>query len=104
MVACGENNSKPSENNSIQDASGKVSLQDASADVQAIYKSRCISCHGTDLAGRMGEHTDLQNVHNTMSYDQIKAQITDGGDVMPGFKDKLTEDEINSLSAWLAKQ
>lgn len=94
-IACNGNNSS---------TAGNVSLEDASADVQAIYKARCISCHGTDLAGRMGEQTILQNVHNTMSYDQIKSQITNGGEVMHGFGDKLTEEEIDSLSAWLAKQ
>lgn len=94
MTACGQ-----SSNNS-----GKVTLNEASAEVSSIYKTNCIRCHATDLSGKMGEQTNLQLVFERLSYDDIVAKISEGGETMPSFKEQLTEEEINGLAAWLAKQ
>jgi len=94
MTACGQ-----SDNNS-----GKVTLKQASAEVASIYKSSCIGCHATDLSGKVGEQTNLQLVFERLSYEEIVARITGGGGLMPAFQEKLTEEEINGLAAWLSKQ
>lgn len=100
-IACSNQNS---ENNVSSNKGSSLTLADAPADVQAVYKARCISCHGTDLAGRMGENTNLQQVYNHLSYEQIVEQLTNGGEVMPPFAEKLTSEEIAKLAAWLANQ
>ncbi|GIP15784.1 hypothetical protein J40TS1_14260 [Paenibacillus montaniterrae] len=81
-----------------------VTLKQAPADVEAIYKARCISCHAIDLSGKMGEQTNLQQVHVRLSYDEIAAKISMGGKTMPAFEESLSAEEINALAAWLSKQ
>jgi len=94
ITACGQS----------ADNNGKVTLKQASSEVASIYKSSCIGCHATDLSGKMGDPTNLQLVFERLSYDEIVAKISEGGETMPSFKEKLTEEEINSLAAWLSKQ
>lgn len=84
--------------------SGKVTLNEAPANVSSIYKSNCIGCHATDLSGKMGAPTNLQLVFERLSHDEIAAKISEGGETMPSFKEQLTEEEINALAAWLSKQ
>lgn len=68
----------------------------------AVFKSNCISCHGTDLKGKMGPNTDLTSVGAKMTRDEIEKQIKDGSAKMPGFGKMLKEDEIAGLADWLA--
>lgn len=77
---------------------------DAPADTAAVYKANCVSCHGTDLQGRMGPGTNLQKVGARMNEGQIAAQIANGGSGMPAQKGKLSQDEIAALAAWLAQK
>src|SRR5690606_20506364 len=81
-----------------------VKLVDASADVQSLYSARCLNCHAIDLSGVMGEPTNLQRVHERLSYDEIADVITNGRDIMPSFKERLSEDEIMAIAGWLSKQ
>ncbi|QGG55171.1 c-type cytochrome [Paenibacillus sp. B01] len=67
-----------------------------------LYKQSCISCHGTDLKGRMGPDTDLHDVGARLSEPEIQRQIEQGGDSMPAFGERLTADEIRVLSSWLS--
>ncbi|WP_426454448.1 c-type cytochrome [Paenibacillus sp. S-38] len=71
-------------------------------DAQAVYKSRCISCHGANLEGAMGGNTNLTKVGARRSKEQITAQITNGGNGMMAFQNILSADEINALAEWLA--
>lgn len=77
-------------------------LQDAPAEVAALYKAECLSCHGTDLQGRVGPKTNLEKVGSRMSVDEIVAQIEQGEGVMQGFADQLTKEEIQGLADWLS--
>ncbi|PYI50742.1 cytochrome c-551 [Paenibacillus flagellatus] len=72
------------------------------ADAEKLYKKSCVSCHGDQLEGRIGPSTNLTKVGGKLSRDQIATQIANGGNGMPGFKGKLNEAEIGSLSDWLA--
>ena len=105
LSGCGvqQGSTNPSSNGQ-QQSSKPISLSTASSEVQSLYKARCISCHAIDLSGKMGEQTNLQQIYKSLSYDDIVATITNGGEVMQPFKDKLSEQEINSLAAWLSKQ
>jgi len=72
----------------------------AAADAEALYKSKCVACHAADLHGGVGPN--LQAVGSRMSPDDIAAKIANGGGGMTAFKSVLTDDEIRSLSDWLA--
>lgn len=87
-----------------QSSNASVTLNQASADVAALYKSNCMSCHAIDLSGKMGEQTNLQHVNTRLSYDEIVEQIANGGTSMSAFKERLSTEEINALAAWLSKQ
>ncbi|MFK7691507.1 c-type cytochrome [Paenibacillus sp. HJGM_3] len=85
-----------------EEAAGKPELlAAASADTQAIYKKRCMSCHGDGLQGRIGPKTDLTQVGGRLTAEQIEAQIRKGGNGMPAFQD-LKAEEIAALRDWLA--
>nr|WP_275589187.1 cytochrome c [Paenibacillus sacheonensis] len=72
------------------------------SDTPQVFRSNCISCHGTDLKGRMGDSTNLTKVGNRMSKAQIAAQIKQGGGGMPPFSGKLQDSQIEELAAWLS--
>lgn len=70
------------------------------ADAQTVFKANCVSCHGANLEGLVGPN--LQKVGGKHSKEQLTAIIANGKGAMPAFKGKLSDDEINSLSTWLA--
>lgn len=81
-----------------------VTLSQASSNTAAIYKARCISCHATDLSGKMQERTNLQLVYERLTYDEIVTRISEGGKIMSAYKDILSAEEIEGLASWLSKQ
>jgi len=78
------------------------SALDGPAEVVKIARNNCISCHGTELQGKMGPDTNLQHVGKRLSKEQIAGQIRNGGDSMPAFESRLSDDEIEGLAAWLS--
>ncbi|WP_277345831.1 c-type cytochrome [Paenibacillus sp. HB172176] len=114
MAACGNNKNNNTANENNTDNSGTVggnneanngasnegeATVDAAA-AETVYKKSCIGCHAVDLSGGAGPN--LQKVGAEMTVDQINQQISNGGGGMPGFKGQLTDDEIATLSNWLA--
>jgi cytochrome c551 len=106
LAACGASKDMPNQGN------GKPSPAVSSAPspetnptyvkaAELFEKNKCISCHGVDLAGRVGPKTNLQKVGSIMTPEQITAQIRDGGGGMPAYQSQLTADEIHSLTDWL---
>lgn len=79
-------------------------LAGASPEVQSLYKSNCLSCHGNELEGRVGEKTNLQKVGERLTKDEIVKQIENGGRGMPGYSGKLKPEEIDSLATWLSEK
>ena len=67
---------------------------------EELYKSNCVSCHGTDLKGRLGPN--LQKVGSDLAKEQITTKITKGGGGMPPFERSLDADQIETLAKWLA--
>ncbi|MFX3632251.1 MAG: cytochrome c [Candidatus Pristimantibacillus sp.] len=98
LSGCGSNNS----NSSTSNGQKQTTHMDAPAKTAKVYKANCVSCHGSDLQGRIGPTTNLQQVGSRMSEQEIVQQIQYGDESMQGFKDRLTEEEIAGLAAWLA--
>lgn len=71
------------------------------AEAVALYKKRCISCHGVDLSGKVGP--SLQKIGIRLSDQQLMDIVHDGGRGMPSFKKILSAEEIGVLAQWLAK-
>jgi cytochrome c551 len=67
-----------------------------------VYKNQCLVCHGSQLEGKMGAKSGMKNVGTKLTKDQIKDKILKGGGGMIGYKDRLSEDEINALTDWLS--
>lgn len=74
---------------------------DVSASEQ-LYQSLCISCHGDQLQGAMGP--ELATVGGKLTKEQLFKKISAGGGGMPAFKDRLTEEELITLTTWLASK
>lgn len=72
-------------------------------EAKALFKTNCVSCHGTDLAGRVGGKSDLRQLGSRLSPEQIEQIISDGRGRMPDFADKLSADDISALSIWLGE-
>lgn len=76
----------------------------ATFDAAAIYTAKCAKCHGSNGTGvekykKQGvkDFTDAK-WQNSRSDAQFLASIKNGkGDVMPGWKTKLSEDDIKGL-------
>jgi len=98
LSACGgnkTNNEKPpAENN------GGTTANTAAA--ETVYSNNCVSCHAVDLSGGVGPN--LKAVGASLSIDQIKKQIENGGNGMPAYKGQLSDAEIAALSSWLAEK
>ncbi|WP_251551499.1 c-type cytochrome [Neobacillus muris] len=67
---------------------------------EALYKSKCLACHGADLKGSYGP--PVLNMGSKYSEQQIKKIITDGIGKMPG--QNVTEKEATELTNWLMKK
>jgi len=73
------------------------------ADGSALYASKCVICHGRNGAGtpalRAKGQPDLSSSewHKSHSDEQIASRIRDGKGKMPGFKNKLSEDDVRAL-------
>lgn len=96
LTACGTSGGK----------SAKPVVDEDSADpnVKAaveLYKKNCLVCHGPQLEGTMA-NTKMDKVGATLTPDQIKNKILNGGNGMISYKDRLSEEEINLLTEWLS--
>ena len=70
----------------------------------AVYKSKCVTCHGADgsgtAVGKSLKVADLRSVEVQSRPDAELTQIiSDGKDNMPGFKGTITDDEITAVLA-----
>ncbi|OUM96365.1 MAG: hypothetical protein BAA02_14575 [Paenibacillaceae bacterium ZCTH02-B3] len=79
-------------------------LPDGPAETIELYRSNCLVCHGPDLSGNMGPSTDLTKVGARLDRDAIRQRIVEGGGSMPAFGDKLSAEDIDALTDWLAAQ
>jgi len=71
---------------------------DAAADV---YKSKCAMCHGTDGKKMAGTKEFASPDIQKMSDADLAASIANGKGKMPGFKGKLSDDQIKDLAKYI---
>lgn len=94
IAACGSNQENTAE-------SFVTSEEDEQA--YAIFQQNCVSCHASDLSGNMGAASNLQQVGSRLSQEEIANVITNGKGQMPAQSSRVTPEEIQALSVWLAK-
>jgi cytochrome c551 len=75
---------------------------DAKSNVFVIYKNTCAGCHGEQMQGISGP--DLRHIGSKMSKEALEKVILDGAQGMPGFKEKLTPEQVTLLVETLAKE
>ena len=70
------------------------------ADGKALYAANCATCHGPDLKGDKGPTLVGRSA---MDLGYVETRIKTGYGQMPGFKDKLTDEEIASIANFILK-
>ncbi|MFF2482396.1 c-type cytochrome [Paenibacillus sp. NPDC058071] len=65
-----------------------------------LYGANCMACHASDLQGKVGP--DLRQVGERLNETQIAKQIREGGEKMPAYQTRLTDEEIETVARWLA--
>jgi len=91
-------------------AKGKTAAKPKGGDAaaKAVYTAKCKSCHGDDGKGKtkFAEKNKIEDISKSKdSLTKIAAAIRDGvdGTKMKPFKDKLSEDEIKAVAAYVKK-
>ncbi|MEM9704176.1 MAG: cbb3-type cytochrome c oxidase N-terminal domain-containing protein [Planctomycetota bacterium] len=71
---------------------------------EAIYKANCVSCHGPDALGLVGPNLRDDAYKNIASIDSIPRVMKGGaaGGAMPAWQNRLSDNEIVMISAYVA--
>ncbi len=83
---------------------GPALAQGSGADT---YKTTCLMCHGADgtadtPAGKAFKAASFKDpMVTTKSNEELATIIKSGKDKMPSFKDKLTDDQIKAVIAYI---
>lgn len=70
-------------------------------DAVAVFKQRCMQCHGTELQGKMGPESNLQRIGATLTKEQIISVIHNGGERMPAING-ISGEDAEKVAAWLS--
>lgn len=70
-------------------------------DAVAVFKQRCMQCHGTELQGKMGPETNLQKIGAKLTKEQIIFVIHNGGERMQAIRG-ISDDEVDKVATWLS--
>lgn len=101
LGACGGEN-EADDNGAVND-SGQTDGGETVASAEDIYQANCAACHGANLAGGAGvDLTQIGAEYSSEELHDIISNGTNGG--MPGFANKLSDEEIQQLSDWLAEK
>jgi cytochrome c551 len=66
-----------------------------------VYAQNCAACHGEDGGGGTGPKLEGEEAYTNA--DVVVDQIRDGGGGMPAFADRLSEQELADVSAFVTK-
>jgi cytochrome c551 len=97
LGACGGDGG---DDNGAEDNAGQEDGTTTASAAEDVYEANCAACHGADLSGGAGP--ELSAVGANLSVDELKDVIANGRGGMPKFSGKLSDDEIQELSEWLA--
>jgi cytochrome c551 len=89
-----------------------ASPADEFASIRPVYAAECARCHGitgeggtVEILKKKLKVPGLRTGHAlNHSEEQLAKQIADGGDGMPAYKDKLKQEEINTLVSFIRKE
>ena len=77
----------------------------SAADASATWNSQCASCHGKDGSGNtaMGKKLGVKDYSKEQSFSDAEAMkvIKDGKGKMKAYKDKLSDDDVKALVAYV---
>lgn len=71
---------------------------------EALFQANCAMCHGNDATGMMGMHPALRGAVDRLTVEGVEVTIRNGRDTrppMPAFGDRLDDDAIADLVAYL---
>ena len=96
----------------ISPAASPTPTTDEFARARVIYGQECSICHGEDAKGGIvkveGKRLKVPSLTEghalNHSNEELAKQISKGGDGMPAFKDKMSEDEINQMVRFIRQQ
>lgn len=83
--------------------SGDAVAQDVEAG-RRLYVRQCAMCHGSQAEGMAGMHPALQGAVARLTREGVEVTIRNGRDTMPpmpAFGDRLSDDEITDVTAYL---
>lgn len=102
LAGCGTTGGKVSGSKTVTTVVDENSTDPAVAKAVTLYKDNCLVCHGAQLEGKMGSKTDMKTVGSKLTKEEIHNKIVKGGNGMIGYKGRLSDEEINTLTDWLA--
>jgi mono/diheme cytochrome c family protein len=80
---------------------GASSPTNVGTDGQAIFKANCASCHTLSAAGATGTvGPNLDQLKPAMA--RVVRQVTNGGAIMPAFKGKLSDAQIQAVAKYVS--
>ena len=68
-----------------------------------VWSANCAGCHGLDGGGANGG-PNLIGRESALDATKVRAQIANGGNGMPAFKDTLSEQEISNATAYVVER
>lgn len=83
-------------------AEGDVDLDAGRAIFNETAEPPCAICHSLAEAGAEGEIGPNLDTLDGLDIDRIRAAVTGGVGIMPAFDEVLTEEEIETVSAYVA--
>ncbi|MBS1812647.1 MAG: cytochrome c [Acidobacteria bacterium] len=86
-----------------QTSSGGIAVKDVAVTRALFASQQCAVCHGPEGKGGVGANLTT-GMPMQRSLEQIEAQIKNGSGVMPAFKDKLSEEQIQELAKFVYKE
>lgn len=100
-VACAASEPTPTSNTTPSSAPTSTS---SAINVEKLYAANCATCHGENRQGVSGLGDALTPEHLEDDSDaEIRETISNGipNTTMPGFKDRLSSEEINALHQFI---
>jgi mono/diheme cytochrome c family protein len=67
-----------------------------------VYAANCAGCHAADGTGGVGP--DLTTLPAAADEAAVAKQVTNGGAIMPAFAGKLSDQQIQDVAAYVAKE